>query len=714
MKKTLLVAALGLATLWPAAGGTSNKVKGEVTLSRLSEMEISPFVFGNFVEAGFGRQVSGMWSEMVYNRSFQLPGTIPAFGDMEATQQWWMFSKEMYNSNAPFWHSGYDEDDWAVTDPQLMQLSWIIGAESYKGNGSLQMTKPNNKRAGIVQKGIWLEKGRSYDFRLLAGIRQTYPKLSTSLPGFKPLEGQEDIEMPFEVIIRDQSNPGRILFQQSFPMRAYQQTFTCRIPDLGFTGNVMLELSYEWKGNMCLSCCSLMPSDNFKGWRQDVIDLLKEIKVPVLRYPGGCYASFYQWRNYVGPQDLRPTTSSYYWGGFDDNDASIDEFLELCDEVGCESQICINMMTSTPFKAAEFVEYLNGADDTPMGKFRQSNGATRKRKVRMFEMDNEAGRKWTPLQYARYTVDFAKTMKAVDPDIELMMMTYSFSNSSYYIDQQLEIAGPYIDYIIARNGQPEFVSKVLDTIRAYNKKHGTDIKMVNTEWLANSASPEPFDDPEVPQYYGWRPALVNDYKSVLSYRQIHWFYALNGAGQLLDYMSYGGEYYLANFNNCVNTWGQNVIESSKEAAWLSPMGEVFRFFAQRDDEYPLVTKMETNMKPKGGSRPERVQNVAASEVNFPLIVNRRSKNELVKLSACETSEGINVYLVNKSTEPLKFNLSVPKGYKAVRIEDVSAPDRLSRAYADHSDITFSIRELKKASSIDVKPLSVNRVVFVKK
>lgn len=179
-------------------------------------------------------------------------------------------------------------------------------------------------------------------------------------------------------------------------------------------------------------------------------------------------------------------------------------------------------------------------------------------------------------------------------------------------------------------------------------------------------------------------------------------------------MSYGGEYYLANFNNCVNTWGQNVIESSKEAAWLSPMGEVFRFFAQRDDEYPLVTKMETNMKPKGGSRPERVQNVAASEVNFPLIVNRRSKNELVKLSACETSEGLNVYLVNKSTEPLKFNLSVPKGYKAVRIEDMSAPDRLSRAYADHSDITFSTRELKRASGIDVKPLSVNRVVFVKK
>lgn len=709
IKQLALLFSLLLAV--PAANA-GNKVKGDITVDRLSEYQISPYIFGNFVEAGFGRQVSGMWSEMVYNRSFELPESIVKFGDMEPTVEWWMFPAEMYNSNAPFWHSGYEECDWYVTDPELMKLSRIIGAESYKGLGSLQMTKQNDKRAGIRQDGIYLEAGRTYEFTLLAGIRQSYPKLTASLPGFTPLE-TEEIRKPFEVILREEGNPDHILFQKSFDFMATQETMHCTVPDLGFTGRAILELSYEWKGNMCLSCCSLMPSDNIHGWRKDVVNLLKEMKVPVLRYPGGCYASFFDWRKYVGPRDLRPTSYSYYWGGFDDNDASIDEFLLLCDEVGCEPEICINMMTSTPFKAAEFVEYLNGPDDSPMGRFRQENGVTRNRKVKIFEMDNEAGRKWSPLQYARYCVDFAKAMKAVDSDIELMMMTYSFSNSTYYIDQQLEIAGEYIDYLISRNGSPESVSSILAKIRAYNEKHGTHIKLVNTEWLSPSASPEPFDDPEIPQLHAWRPQGEANYKGALSFRQISWFYALNGASRLMDYLSYGGEYYLANFNNCVNTWGQNVIESAKEGAWLSPMGDVFKFFASRDDKYPLATTLIDSMN-STVKQEENVYNASATEMDFPLIVNYRSQNEFLKLTACETETGINVYFSNKSMENIDLSLTIPKGYKVDRIEYVCAPDRLSRAKLDHTDISFGENALKSAKNISVKPLSVNRIVLIKK
>lgn len=710
MKRILIAGIAGLLALSPLNGAV-NKVRGTVEASRLSEYPVSPYIFGNFVEAGFGRQVSGMWSEMIYNRSFELPESIISFGDMEPTVQWWMFPPEMYNSNAPFWHSGYEECDWEVTDPQLMTLSRIIGAESYKGLGSLQMTKPNEQRAGIIQKGIYFESGKSYSFDLLAGIRQTYPKLTRSIPGFKPLD-TEEIRKPFEVIIREEADPSHILFQHSFEVMATQEHHTCIIPDLHFTGRVCVELSYEWKGNMCLSCVSLMPTDNIHGWRKDVVQLLKEMRVPVLRYPGGCYASFFDWRKYVGPRDLRPTSYSYYWGGFDDNDASIDEFLQLCDEVGCEPEICINMMTSTPFKAAEFVEYLNGPDDSPMGRFRQENGVKRNRKVRIFEMDNEAGRKWSPLQYAYACVDFAKAMKAVDPDIELMMMTYSFSNSEYYIDQQLEIAGPYVDYIIARNGGPQFVSRTLAKIRAYNEKHGTHIKLTNTEWLSPSASPEPFDDPAIPQFHAWRPKTEPDYRAVLSFRQIRWFYALNGAARLMDYLSYGGEYYLANFNNCVNTWGQNVIEASKEGAWLSPMGEVFKFFASREDRYPLATSMTDTMNARVQQQ-RTVYNAAETEMDFPLIVNLRSENDFLKLVACESDRGINVYFTNKSREDVSLDLTVPKGYKIEKIEYLCAPDRLSRTYLDHSDLVRGERALRSAKKIPVGPLSLNRIVFVK-
>ena len=156
MKKHAIILFVGLMVAI-SLQAADNKAKATIETSRLSEYRISPYIFGNFVEAGFGRQVSGMWSEMIYNRSFELPGTIVKFGDMEPTVQWWMFPKEMYNANAPFWHSGYEEIDWEVTDPALMTLSRIIGAESYKGLGSLQMTKPNEQRAGIRQKGIYIE-----------------------------------------------------------------------------------------------------------------------------------------------------------------------------------------------------------------------------------------------------------------------------------------------------------------------------------------------------------------------------------------------------------------------------------------------------------------------------------------------------------------------------------------------------------------------------
>lgn len=709
MKKILCAAALGLLSLQTAEA--IDKVKVEVSEQRIAEAPISPYIYGNFIEAGFGRQISGMWSEMIYNRSFVLPGSYPRMGEVRSTTQWWMFSESMYNANAPFWHSGYEENDWEVTDKSLITLSRTRGTESFKGTDALQLTKPNDQRAGIAQKGIYLQAGKRYSFYLLGGVRTGLPKVSASLPGFKQVNRQEGLTLPLELTIREEANPGRVLFSKQFGLKGYEEYHRCTIPDLQFTGRAIIELSYSWKGNVALSCCSLMPEDNVHGWRKDVVEHLKEIKVPVIRFPGGCYASFYQWRNYVGPRDSRPTSYSYYWGGLDDNDASIDELMQLCEETGCEPQVCINMMTSTPYKMAEFVEYLNGGDDTPMGRFRQENGVTRKRKVRLFEMDNEAGRKWTALQYAEKVVEFGKAMKAVDPDIQLMMMAYSFPDEVEYLPQMLQIAGEHIDYIIHRDGSPRFVSRMLQIIRKYNKEHNRHIKLTNTEWLASGNSPKAFDDPEIPQRFGWKPQLQNDYRKVLSFRQIHWFYALNGAAQLLDFLSYGGDYYLANFNNCVNTWGQNVIEASKEGAWLSPMGEVFKFFARRDDRYPLKSRLlDTKNRDGGNQAKSDVYN--DPNVDFPLIVNRESQTDLYKVVASDTEEGINLYFINKNDEPVELQQILPSGYRPMRIETLYAPNRLSRTYLNHSDVQYEERSLK-GKSVRLKPLSVNRIIITK-
>jgi alpha-L-arabinofuranosidase len=690
----------------------SKVLKVEVKDQRMSETPVSKYIFGNFVEAGFGRQVSGMWSEMIYNRSFMLPGSYPKFGDVRSTTQWWMFPASMYNSNAPFWHSGYEENEWELTDTTVIQMSRTRGTESYKGLSSLLLTKPTDTKAGIWQRGIRLEAGREYQFYIMGGIREGGLRVSESLQGFTPLEA-ENVTRPFVMVLRDEQNPDHVLFRNEFQFCGYQEKYICDIPDLHFTGRAIMELTYDWKGNVALSCCSMMPKDNVYGWRKDVVELLKMIKVPVIRYPGGCYASFYNWRNYVGSRDTRETSSSFYWGGLDDNDASIDEFLQLCDEIDCEPQICINMMTGTPFKAAEFVEYLNGDDDTPMGRFRLENGVMRKRKVRFFEMDNEAGRKWTALQYAGQVVDYAKAMKAVDPDIRIMMMIYSFDHEMEYLEQMLHIAGQSIDHVIHRNGSPDFVYKILQILKKFNQANGTNIRLTNTEWLAGGSSPEPFPDEEIPQRFGWKPQLQDNYKKVLSFRQIHWFYALNGAAKLLDYLSYGGDYYLANFNNCVNTWGQNVIEASGEGAWLSPMGEVFYFFSSQEDTYPVQTQLHGDNHEETGSKIEN-EVFNDPDVEFPLIVNRQSQSDLFKVTACETNGGMNIYFVNKSTEPVELQCVLPKGYYVEKIIDLYAPDRLSRTYLGHSDIKKDERRLGNPKRIEIRPLSLNQIKVVKK
>ena len=185
--------------------------------------------------------------------------------------------------------------------------------------------------------------------------------------------------------------------------------------------------------------------------------------------------------------------------------------------------------------------------------------------------------------------------------------------------------------------------------------------------------------------------------------------ALNGAAQLLDFLSYGGDYYLTNFNNCVNTWGQNVIEASKEGAWLSPMGEVFKFFAYRDDRYPLRSRL-LGMKNRNGGNQVKTDVYNDPNVDFPLIVNRESQTDLYKVAACETEEGINLYFINKADKPIELQQILPSGYKPVRMEVLYAPDRLARTYLDHSDLQCEECSLK-GKSVRLKPLSVNRCLL---
>jgi len=316
--------------------------------------------------------------------------------------------------------------------------------------------------------------------------------------------------------------------------------------------------------------------------------------------------------------------------------------MELAHLVGFEPQICFNMMTSEPFKAKQMVEYLNAPADVGMGEYRALNGHPEPYHVRLFEMDNEPDRKWSAEQYAEQCVLFARKMREADPEIEFMMAAYCFDPG--LLRRMLEIAGQDVQYVIYRQGDPDFVRKILPILREYNQTHGTDVRLVDTEWLPPMSTPEPYEDPEMAMEFSWYGQIRNDVKNNFSSRQVGWNYALNGAHRLLDYISYGGEFALANFNNMCNTWGQNVVECTKDSAFLSCMGQVFRFFGKKFE--PCVAELcET------GDR-----NVFAVRTR-----TQSGKNQL--------------YVVNHLSRPV--SLTLPEGdWNAA--EGLSAPHRISQ------------------------------------
>ena len=129
---------------------------------------------------------------------------------------------------------------------------------------------------------------------------------------------------------------------------------------------------------------------NIDGYRTDVLEALKTLKVPVMRWPGGCFADEYHWRDGIGPREDRPRMVNSNWGGtVEDNSFGTHEFLNLCEMIGCEPYISGNVGSGTVEELAKWVEYMT-APDGPMARLRAQNGRTEPWKVKYLGVGNES------------------------------------------------------------------------------------------------------------------------------------------------------------------------------------------------------------------------------------------------------------------------------------------------------------------------------------
>ena len=129
---------------------------------------------------------------------------------------------------------------------------------------------------------------------------------------------------------------------------------------------------------------------NTRGIRNDIVEALRKIKIPVLRWPGGCFADEYHWKDGIGPKQDRPSMINTHWGGVTENNHfGTHEFLDLCEQLGCEPYICGNVGSGTVREMREWIEYITFDGVSPMADLRRKNGRIEPWKLEFFGVGNE-------------------------------------------------------------------------------------------------------------------------------------------------------------------------------------------------------------------------------------------------------------------------------------------------------------------------------------
>ncbi|MCL2057998.1 MAG: alpha-N-arabinofuranosidase [Oscillospiraceae bacterium] len=191
------------------------------------------------------------------------------------------------------------------------------------------------------------------------------------------------------------------------------------------------------------------------SFRKDVIELTKELKVPVVRYPGGNFVSGYNWEDGIGPIEQRPKRAELAWFAAETNHVGVDEFATWAKRAETSVMMATNLGTRGAGAARDLVEYCNFAKDTYWSDLRIKNGYREPHNIKLWCLGNEMDGPWqichkTAEEYARAACETAKVMKWVDPDIELVACGSSNSHMATYPQWEatvLDHTYDIVDYI---------------------------------------------------------------------------------------------------------------------------------------------------------------------------------------------------------------------------------------------------------------------------
>jgi alpha-N-arabinofuranosidase len=167
------------------------------------------------------------------------------------------------------------------------------------------------------------------------------------------------------------------------------------------------------------------PLADTNGFRTDFIQLVKELHIPVVRWPGGNYVSGYNWEDGIGPKDQRPVRLDLAWNQIDHNQMGTDEYAKLCSLIGAENFVCINAGLGTLDQARYWIEYCNYPKGTWYSDLRRKYGNEQPFNVKYWSLGNEIDGPWQLGQknaedYCKFALEAAKAMHLVDPNVKFI------------------------------------------------------------------------------------------------------------------------------------------------------------------------------------------------------------------------------------------------------------------------------------------------------
>ncbi|MCL1858287.1 MAG: alpha-N-arabinofuranosidase [Oscillospiraceae bacterium] len=213
------------------------------------------------------------------------------------------------------------------------------------------------------------------------------------------------------------------------------------------------------------------------GFRTDVIELVKELNIPLIRYPGGNFVSGYNWEDGVGPVENRPKRKELAWGCVEPNTFGTNEFALWAKKVNADVMMAVNLGTKGPDDAKNLVEYCNCPSGTYLSDLRIKHGVKEPHNIKLWCLGNEMDGQWqighkTAYEYGRVACEAAKLMKWTDPSIELVACGssgYGMNTFASWDSEVLDETYDLVDYISMHQyygknkmSTPAFLAQTLD------------------------------------------------------------------------------------------------------------------------------------------------------------------------------------------------------------------------------------------------------------